>query len=206
MRRRISAVLTVALAVCAGSGAGAATSSATELTAESYSNIYSGTTIYSYLTLEGGTVECTTTFQGIQTEASSEFSAEIWPGLCQAFGFIEATTTTTGCELVFHLTEASEPFEATMDVSCEEESAIVITAGTCEVEIGSQTELSTIELWNGESGEVKLGPNIVETIAYTVTKDGFLCPFSGTGKREDGSFQYEFAPMYISGSWPMDIG
>ena len=39
----------------------------------------------------------------------------------------------------------------------------------------------------------------VEKIAYTVTQDGFLCPFGGTGNKTDGKYTGEVTLSRVGG-------
>ena len=65
-----------------------------------------------------------------------------------------------------------------IDIYCE---TFDIHAGSCEVQIGSQTNLKSVT--TGNSGNNVTAKANVTGIAYTVTKDGFLCPFGGTGAK-----------------------
>ena len=96
--------------------------------------------------------------------------------------------TTTGCDYVFHAgaETGSEEYAGTVDVACSSAS-IKITAGTCALEIKGQTGLSAVSFLNNETGTVTVGAE-VGSIAYTTTKDGFLCPLSGTGNFTNGGY------------------
>lgn len=195
MSRRISILAVAAMAICAWGGTGPASSSANELTAESYPALISGWTPYFYFTLEAGTVECNTEFNISQYESSSTFTVNPTYSSCSAFGFFEATVNATYCEYVFHITE-SESLSATMDVECYFTESLTISAGTCEAKIGSQEGLGSVSLENEPEEEILIGPE-VQKIVYTVTKDGLFCPFNGTGEKEDGSFEYSPWPMAL---------
>ncbi|HST68763.1 MAG TPA: hypothetical protein VLI94_03790, partial [Solirubrobacterales bacterium] len=117
-----------------------------------------------------------------------------------------ATVTTSGCAYVLHLGEqtAEDKFTSTFDIACEAGKAIKVTAGNCEIEITAQTGLKSVAL-NSDT-EALPKPDItfdpeVSGLAYTVLKDGFLCPFGGTGAKTDGKFQ-AFEPITLTGQSP----
>jgi len=124
------------------------------------------------LKTEGGSVECEAHFQGTLTEASATMTITATNDRCKAFGFSEATVSMNGCDYVFHS-------NGMVDLECSGTNKIVITAGSCEVQIGTQTGLSKVDLANG-AGDITAKATVAG-IAYTVTKDGFLCPFTTGG-------------------------
>lgn len=111
---------------------------------------------------------------------------------CTAFGFVGATVTTTGCDkdVLFGDTIASpDTYGGTVTYTCEAGKKIKISAGTCEVEIGPQSGLNGVTIHNITNATPKKDITIdthVTGLAYTVSKDGFLCPLSGTGNFTDG--------------------
>lgn len=127
---------------------------------------------------EGGNVECSSHFGGTLTAAASSITITPSYTECQAFG-VGSATVIMGCDYVFHATGA-------VDIECPASNKIVITAGTCEVQIGTQTGLSKVELSNG-SGDINAKAN-VGGLKYTVTKDGIGCPFAGTGEKVGGTY------------------
>jgi hypothetical protein len=138
-------------------------------------------------------VECSVaTFKGgldiwTETEEVSPAYSE-----CTAFGFF-ATVTTNGCTYVLHAgEELAEPgdFEGTMDVKCPTGKKIVITAGTCEIQVGGQEKLGKVEyddLTEASPEEIRLSTSLAK-LKYSKTKDGFGCPLTGTGEKEDGTY------------------
>jgi hypothetical protein len=144
---------------------------------------------------EAGAVECTTSHYSGELAAESS-TATVHPTYtgCKAFGFLEATITTTGCNYVFHATEKvkEDHYRAHVDVSCEAGKAITIVASTCSAKVESQSGLTTVDFTN--TTNTPTSPNdfdvkpTVEKIKYTVTNDGFLCPFNGTGAKTDGQY------------------
>jgi hypothetical protein len=102
-----------------------------------------------------------------------------------------ATVNANGCTYKFHI--GSEvgvgEFSGTTDIACPSGKAITATAGTCEVLVGSQAGLSKVEYVNNSEAEV---PSLTGRLAITglkyTTKDGFLCPFSGSGEKTNGTY------------------
>jgi hypothetical protein len=134
------------------------------------------------LTTPGGTVQCDSHFQGTATAASSTLS--ITPSYdpnCRAFGFFGAVHE-NGCSYLFHALSqiGAGHYNHSVDVVCPAGKAIVITGGTCEVDIPAQTGLSSITTQNLANGTITVVPNI-SNITLNVTKDGFGCPFPGLG-------------------------
>ena len=132
---------------------------------------------------EAGDVECDSHFEGTESGASSTATAHPTYTNCEAFLGLSATVDTTGCNYVFHLTSTTA---ATTDVECAEGKVITVTAGTCKLTIGAQTGLTSTAL-AASGGKITVSPN-VSSIKYTVTQDGFLCPFGGTGSKTDGTY------------------
>jgi hypothetical protein len=137
---------------------------------------------------EAGPVKCATaSFSGSLTEASNTMSlSPIYSG-CEAFGFLEASIEMNGCTYVYSV-GAGYP----MAISCPAGKSILIKGGTCKVSISAQTGVkgnnyallrptstgrAAIEIQHKLSG-----------LSYTVTQDGFLCPFAGTGTRTTGAY------------------
>lgn len=139
---------------------------------------------------DGGTIECSLDFHEktifwIQWSMSATYTN------CKAFGFISATVTSNECLYVTTPTEKVEAdsYRAHLSISCPAGKAIVVTSGTCEMTIGSQSGLTTVDLVNDTSASPKKDITFrptVKGLAYTVTKDGFACPFTGTGATTNG--------------------
>ena len=149
------------------------------------------TTSYMYFGFEGtlmGGCEFISFGQQMTKAASS---LTVTPSLseCAAFGSQSGTITTNGCQNRFNITSKSgAEFLGTLDIICPEGSKIAVVGNNCEIQIGSQTNLSTVHLRN-ETQETD--PQVamelqISNLAYTKTKDGFLCPLSGTGAMSSG--------------------
>ncbi|HEX2393100.1 MAG TPA: hypothetical protein VHI77_09295 [Solirubrobacterales bacterium] len=134
------------------------------------------------------TAECKkATFTGTLSAASSEVRLHPVYSECTAFGFIEATVKTEGCDYIGHIGEkVGEAWTTTADVACEAGKAIEITAGTCQMKIGSQKGLKSIELTNmaGTPQDVT-GNFALRNVRQATTKDGFACPLQGVGEFEN---------------------
>jgi hypothetical protein len=140
-------------------------------------------------TIEGSKVECeTATFASEGEIASPAASVLVNPTYsgCTAFGFVGATVKTEGCHYVVTPTNNVSPdtWNAHLNVLCTGTSKIVITAGTCEVTVGSQNELGKVHLTDVTTPTPKTITLLAEVagIKATKVKDGFLCPLNGTGE------------------------
>jgi hypothetical protein len=169
---------------------------------------------------EGGKVECNSHFVShSQGEASSTLSVTPTYTSCEAFGFLSATVNTEECKYVFHATEqvSSGVYRHHVDVDCPAGQSIKITASTCKAEVKGVTKvthtegekevvtvapinegLTTVKTTNLAGGSVTVQPE-VSNIAYTVTQDGFLCPFGGTGNKTDGTYTGDVVVSRVGG-------
>jgi hypothetical protein len=179
--RRLLLLGATALVASLGFSALPAHASATNFTASSYPASFSGVSWSQYFNTEAGRVECKTNFQSAAMSEPSE-TVTVTPTYseCKAFGFLSASVNMNGCDYVLHTF-------GTMDIECGAFNSIVITASTCEMQISSQTNLAWVSLSNG-AGNIWIGPEVGH-IVYTVTKDGFACPFNGTGTKLWAEYQ-----------------
>jgi hypothetical protein len=193
----VSLVAVLALSLAITSLAAAA-----QFTASSYpaSAIKEGSSEYGTVTTEGGSVECEHGSASATLSAASS-TLTITEGAvsgCKAFGFSGATVTNGECSVLIHITGGSgDTYTGSSDLLCPAGKAIVTTAGTCKMETKPQNGSVTITLTNN-TGEGTVGVKLkTANVAYTVTQDGFLCPFSGTGNKTGGSYK-EVKPGLIS--------
>jgi hypothetical protein len=141
-------------------------------------------------TTEGGVVKCASSFHGELTGRTQTLTATPTYTGCEAFGFVEAKVIMNGCNYLFHLTTlvpASTTYQAHVDVVCPAGKVIEINAGTCKITIGGQNGLTTVDLQNVAGGKVSVTPTVAN-IGYTVTQDGFGCPFAGTGAKGGATY------------------
>jgi len=143
---------------------------------------------------EAGDIICSkSTFSGTVKSGKQE-SATIHPTYsgCKAFGFPSATVNTEKCNYVFKPSVEVEAgvFDGKVDVSCGTGESIKITSATCSAEVKSQTGLANVETTNKTvSGKMDIDVHLSITgIAYTVTNDGFFCPFSGIGEKSGAKY------------------
>lgn len=138
---------------------------------------------------EAGKVECDADFTGSLSGASSTLTLKPTYTNCRAFGFAEATVSSSHCWYVLHATEkvGATSYKSHVDIACEFlVDAIEITAGTCKMTIGPQNGLTTFAT-SGALGSLTVNPEI-SNFTYVVTQDGFLCPFGGTGSKTKGTY------------------
>ena len=175
--------------------------------AESYPVTYHGTNEFGKekFTTEAGSIQCAGSFHGESTTGTLHPTYT----KCTLLGQ-EATVKTEGCNYFITVKEklAEDEFSALTDIQCSAGSAIKISGATCELEVGPQTGLTTVKLKNDTSASPKKDITIspeVKSVVYTVTKDGAFCPFSGTGKKTDGSYTAT-SPLTITGQKPTESG
>ncbi|MEX2105876.1 MAG: hypothetical protein WD810_03155 [Solirubrobacterales bacterium] len=144
---------------------------------------------------EAGKVVCqSSTFHGTYATKNAA-SQSLHPAYseCQAFGFLSATVNTEKCNYVFTpgSTIETDKYNSSVAIDCPEGNSIKITASTCSAEVkdvAANQELTNTTLTNATESTISALPNVTG-IAYTVTKDGFLCPFSGTGDKTGGEYK-----------------
>jgi hypothetical protein len=184
--RHFHLIAILALAAAMPSAADAA-----YLDAEAFpANLNGSSTTEHVFTLEAGlSVKCKkASFTGSISADTNAISLAPSFSECTAFGFA-ATVTTTGCQLVLRpgLQNESGKFPGTLDLSCEAGKSLVITAGTCEVQIAGQTGLANVQTANnGASPNGVTVEFAIEKATYNKTKDGFACALNGTGIKADG--------------------
>jgi hypothetical protein len=182
----------IALIVC---GLGTSSAAATEFEGELYPVEIIGEETGSHVfTVDGGTITCAdASFTGGFEEATETIVVDPVFSKCTALGFAEATAKAEGCQFQFYAGEELEEegdYKGTADLLCPAGKAMVFVAGTCEVQIGAQTGLSTLQYDENPAAEppdITVEANLSK-IKYNKTKDGIGCPLSGTGAKEDGTY------------------
>ena len=148
-------------------------------------------------TVDGTSVECKSHFEGTAAEATTKITITPTYTNCKAFGFLSATVAMNGCDFVFHS-------NGEVDVECPTGKNIVITASSCEVDVGTQTGLESVALSNN-GNHIDAQANVGE-ITANVTKDGFLCPLNGTGHKAATYTQGEAVTVIpVSGGTNLDL-
>jgi hypothetical protein len=148
---------------------------------------------------EAGTVECHLHLH-IAAISGPTLGLTLFPTYsnCKAFGFLSASIDMNECDEEIYVPTG-------FAIVCTLESKIAITASTCEVQIGGQGGLGKVDLANSGSG-ISMQATVTG-IAYTVTKDGFGCPFSGTGAKTGGTYTQSNAVLISSTNGAtIDIG
>jgi hypothetical protein len=201
MIRKIKTLGIAVVAVLALSAVVASAASATNFTASSYPTAASATSSKGNddFKTEAGSVECHASFAVAALSAPSE-TVTVTPTYteCVAFGFLNATVNMNGCDYTFYT-------NGNVDLNCPAGKSVVITASTCEVSIGAQKGLKSVALANSGSG-ISAKAN-VGGIAYTVTKDGFGCPFGGTGAKTGATYtQNNAVQVNSTNGATIDIG
>jgi Flp pilus assembly protein TadG len=158
----------------------ASAASAASFTSSTYPTTATGTSAVGndVFTTEGGTVECATHYEGTLSAASSDWTITLTYTNCKSFGFLEASVT--GCKMTFTATSTTT---ATVHFT----GACTIISGTCHITISPQGPLSAVSLTNLGT-DVSIKDNVA-SIKYQVVKDGFLCPFNGTGEKTGGTYK-----------------
>ncbi|HYG96177.1 MAG TPA: hypothetical protein VD741_03625 [Solirubrobacterales bacterium] len=191
MIRKIKALGVALVAVLALAAVLASAASAANYTASSYPTTGTGESALGndVFKTEAGTVECKVHYQGTIAAASETLTGSSTYSNCKAFGFLSATVNTNGCDATAKAPVGSgDKYTATGNLVCPLGKSIEITAGTCVVAIGNQSSVGTVALVNQTaSGDVTVQANL-NSIAYTVTKDGIGCPFAGTGAKTGATY------------------
>jgi hypothetical protein len=157
-----------------------------EFTANSYPTTFTGTSEVGndVIIVDGSSIECAGHYEGTASEASVTVTLEVDWKTCKAFGFASAEVEMNGCHVELHF---ENPFK--WSIACTLFGIIKFRAGNCEVQIGPQGPLGSVNLSNN-GNHVDMLAN-VSGITANITKDGFLCPLSGTGHKSATFVQEE---------------
>jgi hypothetical protein len=206
--KALGLAVAAALAISALAAAGAQAKLVFTLSSEELNVHATGESIGEKFTVDGVTTECKTShYTGLAKNNS---------------GTIELTPEYTGCTLAgtgltvhvrhreckyhFTLTErvGLHHHRAHVKIVCPPGQSIQIegTGTSCEATVGEagNTNLTTVDITTDTAaGDVTIKPNVVVApgITANVTKDGFLCPFNGTGHKSGGTYT---ATGYITGT------
>jgi hypothetical protein len=199
MTRKLKMLGMAFVAVLALTAVSASAASAASYTASSYPTTGTGVSAIGNdtFTTEAGTVECASHFEGtLATEAKEELTVKAKYSNCKAFGFLNATVAMGSCDYLFETPSGSgSSWTATVDVDCTSSEIITITAGTCKVTIGAQSPGGNVSITNNAGGDVSVDAGVTG-IAYTVTQDGFGCPFAGTGAKTGATYTQHSAVTF----------
>ena len=158
----------------------AAANAGPNLIADFYPATIHGSAAYGneVITTEGGKVECTTSYHAVLNAPSAVLPLAPTYTACAAFGFVEASMT--GCKMKI---TASSTTSSTYHFT----GTCTIITSTCHITISPQGPLSAVSLTNVGS-DITFQKNVVNN-SYTVVKDGYLCPFSGTGAKAGATYK-----------------
>jgi hypothetical protein len=187
MMRKFKTLGLAMVAVLAMSAVVASAASA-QFTANAYPTTGTATSALGndVFTVDGSSVECAGHFEGTLKEASTTLTVTPTYSNCKAFGFASATVAMNGCDYLFH--DVGSNTAGQVSVHCPAGKNIVITAGNCVVDVGTQTPpLKTVTYGNAHPN-VTVKANVTG-ITANVTTDGFLCPLSGTGHKSSSYVQ-----------------
>jgi hypothetical protein len=211
MIRNLKTLGVALCAVLALSVVVASAASAANFTASSYSTTGTGESKLGNdtFTTEAGTVECKSHFQGTLAASSTTLTVNAKYTECKAFGFASATVTMGTCDYKFKEASAvvSDKSTAKADVVCTGAEIIKISASTCKATVGAQSPGGTVSITNNTAaGDVSVQANFTG-INYTVTEDGFLCPFNGTGAKTGATYvQHEAITFDSTNGANIDVG
>jgi hypothetical protein len=205
MTRKFKTLGVALFAVLALTAVMASAASAAQYTASSYPTTGTGESGLGNDTFitEAGAVECKSHFEGTLASASEDLTVTAKYTNCRAFGFLEAVVS--HCKYTFTSpTGSGDNYSASLHVV---NAPCTITAGTCEVSVPVQNNLSKVSITNNTAaGDVSVQAN-VEGIAYEVKKDGFGCPFSGTGPKTNAKYiQHNAITFDSTNGASIDVG
>lgn len=196
MTHNLKALGLVIVAVLSLGAVVGSTASASEFTASVYSG---GTTATASSFIgnddfktEAGSLECATHYHiGPLVGPAESVTVDVTYSGCKSFGFLNSAVHMNGCDYTFFT-------NGNVDLTCEAgEGPITITSATCELQIHGQKGLSKVDL-SSNGTDISMQMTVTGT-NYTVTKDGFGCPFSGTGAK-NGATYTQNAPVTITGN------
>jgi|GEM_PF-5471577 len=198
MKRKLNLFGIFLIALFATSGLAVSTAAAGVLTATSYPvtpwSQAEGNIAFDFTGGEFVDYECGTMHLPSEALSGSTSTFVMHPVFTSCrHNFLETPITTTGCDFRFHIGETigeTGNYAGTVDLVCETGKSLGFPpiAG-CEVKIDSQEEFGSVEFVNmsGAKSDFTIKWN-VKGFQYTVVKDGFGCPYSGLGTKEDGDF------------------
>lgn len=197
---------TLLLALLAVGAAFSSAASATDFTAAKYPVSLHGESPASAahkFEVGGGVIECSATFAGTGTAAST--SQTVAPSyVCHCYG-LNCTVTMNGCDYVLR-TEAGLGQNGTLDIVCPAGKQITIdTAGNlCNTHIGPQTGLAGVSYANN-GNHIDLTMN-VKTMHMVVTGT-ILCPITtSTTTYTNGAYTGTATLKGDGGATKIDIG
>jgi hypothetical protein len=158
---------------------------------------------------EKGTVECKAHFASTLGAASSTLTVTPTYTNCK-FPPFSAKVDMNGCDYTFETpkTVSTDSWTASAQVTCHTAPIRITIPGEgatlCEITVGTQTPGGHVVITNnttatGGSGDADVQSTFT-AIEYNVVKDGFGCPFEGTGVRNNGQYtQHKPVTVTVAG-------
>ena len=140
------------------------------------------------LSIEGGVLNCDEVgATGRMQTATGSLKLTPTFSVCRLGEIQEVQVSVNGCQYVLHPGDSGGP-TTTMDIVCPAGQSIGVQAANCNFNIPAQTGLAPITSTHNTAStpDTITVDYDVAGVTYTKTKDGFLCPFNGTGTRTDG--------------------
>jgi len=199
----LGAILVLTAAVASAASAAKYTASGYPTTATGESAV--GNDVFK---TEAGNSECKTHYEAPSlTAASLTLTMKTKTTSCKTFGFLESTVSMGSCDYLYteptflETTESGKvhDYTATAHIKCTNAaSPITISSATCKVTIGEQSlgghVIITVTTATGD-WDFRL---TLTGIKYTVTEDGFGCPFGGTGAKTGATYTQGSAVTFDS--------
>jgi len=160
-----------------------------------------GENIGEKFTVDGVTTECKTShYTGTATNGSDTFELTPTYTNCTLAGTeLVVHVTHEGCKFHFTLTErVTTIYRAHVKIVCNPGPIRIHATGvSCEATVGAaeNENLTTVDITN-DATDITIKPTVTG-ITATVTKDGFLCPFSSVGHKTGGTYT---TTGYITGT------
>jgi hypothetical protein len=190
MTRRLE-IFGVALVAVIASAFAASVSQATPQLVAGITVHGTGENVGEAFTVDGVTTQCQVShYTGTAINGATSITLTPTYTNCTLAGTgLTVHVKTSGCGYLMQLTgKSGATYNSTVDIECPAGAAILIegTGTSCEAAVGAQTGLSNVAVTN-DATDVTIKPNVTG-IAATVVKDGFLCPFNGTGPKTGGKY------------------
>ncbi|HEU5252336.1 MAG TPA: hypothetical protein VFU16_03290 [Solirubrobacterales bacterium] len=204
--RKYILTLTICCAPLGAMASTAAASSGQFLHSKYPNSAHAVQTTKHIFTIDGQGTECKTAELNGSTQNGPASELTLTPTFkeCTAFGFGGATIAVNGC--TYRLTQPegfADNWAGGFAIKCPEGKKLVIASGVlgseCKAEIGEQTLAAGVTYENDTTnGEVDLALNLTGIKATKVTDNG-LCPLSGTGTANNGTYEGPFTFKAASG-------
>jgi hypothetical protein len=117
-----------------------------------------------------------------------------------------------GCDYIFNnLAGSADSWTSKVDLNCSGLNYVVIQApasgSVCTVTVRAQPGLSSISITNNTAAGDVSAKALVEGIVYSVTQDGFGCPFNGVGTKFGGKYvQHSAITLDSTNGATIDVG